>query len=116
MSETKPLLAEVECGDVFTTDRPGVTVVILYLFEDDSDFPFLGVAQGGELEFEDRWNATGESMGCGLNLVQRLSLVRCPSCSASLVECKVCDAMWCLDCQPNPLRCPVCGRYPRDRS
>ena len=37
---------------------------------------------------------------------------KCPTCNVGMVRCKECARTWCLDHQPNPLRCPGCGARP----
>ena len=60
------------------------------------------------------------SMGCmiaAFNGVVAEQLARyCHKCGATMCECRLCGQRWCLDHQPNPLRCPRCGKYPREGS
>ena len=56
-------MSDIQVGDWWETAKPGVGVVILYLFErDDADYhrhPFLGVIQGENPEQDDRWSLSG---------------------------------------------------------
>jgi hypothetical protein len=65
-------------------------------------------------EFLGEWSAAADAVRNALAAAAAGG--RCGECNATLVVCKLCGAAWCMDHQPAPLRCPGCGKYPRDGS